>query len=370
MISKDIIIIGSGISGLTIAAGLETDDFLILEARDRMGGRVFTNTNNMDMGAAWLHGCINNPLNKYLDNQNLIAVSNSNPWMHSENMPIKLLSSSGEVPDLSRQSTAIKWRNLAAQIASIPNKSIGDALRDSIQETDDSLIYSFIYMMEVWCGGSVNNIPTSFLQTDEFQNALFGDYGGSHCLFKNGASSILDTIINSAHHNIKNRIQYNKIVTNVVYGNTGVTVYTQNGEAYVCNKLCITVPPGPLKNICFSPPLEAARLHALSQIKMGSYKKVQLEFNRDEVFWGTEPMILTYNPLITGEQYYLHCDNSGDCPFILWNNYMNSKDKPVLEAVFPANMGWKLARLSDEEIIDNVIENLRMCFHNVVEPTS
>ena len=369
MISKDIIIIGSGISGLTIAAGLESDDFLVLEARDRIGGRVYTNTNNMDMGAAWLHGSTNNPLNKYLDNQILIAVSNSNPWMHSENMPIKLLSSSGEVPDLLRQCTAIKWRNLAAQIASIPNKSIGDALRDSIQETDDSLIYSFIYMMEVWCGGSINNIPTSFLKTDEFQSALFGDHSGSHCLFKNGSKTIIDNIIQNAHYNISERILYNQVVTEVVYGNSGVEVYTRDGIKYICDKLCITVPPGPLLDIHFTPPLDPDRIYALSQIKMGSYKKVQLEFDRADVFWSTEPMILTCNPNLSGKSYYLENENSLS-PYILWNNYMYSKNKPILEAVFPANMGWKLTGLRDEEIADMVMTNLRTCYPNVVEPKS
>ena len=37
------IIIGAGISGLTIASGMKHDNFLILEARDRIGGRVYTN---------------------------------------------------------------------------------------------------------------------------------------------------------------------------------------------------------------------------------------------------------------------------------------------------------------------------------------
>ena len=90
--SHNIIIIGSGISGLTIAAGLKNDNFLILEARDRIGGRVFTASNNLDLGAAWLHGSENNPLNKYLDHKSLIPISNSNPWMHPENTPIKYLS--------------------------------------------------------------------------------------------------------------------------------------------------------------------------------------------------------------------------------------------------------------------------------------
>ena len=42
-----IIIIGSGVSGLTIASKIKDNNFLILEARDRIGGRVFTNERNM-----------------------------------------------------------------------------------------------------------------------------------------------------------------------------------------------------------------------------------------------------------------------------------------------------------------------------------
>ena len=70
-----IIIIGSGVSGLTIASKIKDNNFLILEARDRIGGRVFTNERNMDMGAAWIHGSDSNPLNKYLNFDNLILYS-------------------------------------------------------------------------------------------------------------------------------------------------------------------------------------------------------------------------------------------------------------------------------------------------------
>ena len=41
-----IIIIGSGVSGLTIASKIKDTNFLILEARNRIGGRVFTNEKN------------------------------------------------------------------------------------------------------------------------------------------------------------------------------------------------------------------------------------------------------------------------------------------------------------------------------------
>ena len=87
-----ILIIGSGLSGLTIAVGIKNQNFLILEARDRIGGRVFTNENNIDMGAAWLHGSNqDNPLHKFINIDNLIPVSTCNPWMHSENTKIKYM---------------------------------------------------------------------------------------------------------------------------------------------------------------------------------------------------------------------------------------------------------------------------------------
>jgi len=356
-----VIIVGSGISGLTIAAGLESSDFILLEARDRIGGRVLTTSTNMDMGAAWLHGSVDNPLNPYLDQKNLIHVSNSNPWMHPENTPIKYLSDTYviDAPNI------IKWRTLVTRISSMPGISIGEALH--LIKCDDPQIFSFVYLLEVWCGGSVHTIPTSFLESDDFQCALFGDYGGNHSLFKTGASSILDALISSARHDIYERVQYNKVVIKVVYGNAGVEVYTQDGSKYMCDKLCITVPPRPLLNIAFVPPLDAAKIKALTGIKMGSYKKIQLEFDRADVFWGGEPMMLTCSPKTTGKDYYL-----GDavCPYVLWNNYMCSKNKPILEAVCPANVGWKLSGMSDEEIADMMMTNLREFYPAAPEPVS
>ena len=91
--SSPVIIIGAGVSGLTIASKMVDNTLLILEARNRIGGRVFTSDTNIDMGAAWLHGSIDNPLNAFLDFNDLIPVSKCNPWMHSENASIEYMSS-------------------------------------------------------------------------------------------------------------------------------------------------------------------------------------------------------------------------------------------------------------------------------------
>ena len=368
-LEEPIIIIGAGVSGLTIASNLSQQDFLILEARDRIGGRVYTNDKNMDMGAAWIHGSENNPLNKFIDYSNMIPVAKCNPWMHSENTIIKYLSLNGALTEEYRQQIASKWNQIAQKIGlqkdktiyeaflELDNKGFSESKETEIISKED--ISSFLYMIEVWCGGSVKNISTSFLNEDNYQNALFGDYGGSHYLFKNGAKTLLDSIINTANsknqsgNKLTDNILYNQIVTNINYENDYcVEIQTRDNHVYCCSKLCITVPPGPLKDICFSPPLDNLHMKSLSKIKMGSYKKIQLEFCKNEIgdMFGNCPMILTYSP------------------FILWNNYQYSKGKPILEAICPAEAGWALAGQLDEELADNMLSQLRNYYPHLPDP--
>jgi monoamine oxidase len=353
------IIIGAGISGLTIAAGLETPDFLILEARGRIGGRVLTNQDtHLDMGAAWIHGSIDNPLNQFLDyGRDMIPVAPSNPWIHSELASVCHLISSTEnsgfdeskMSEDVRQQIATKWQGVVKQIAAIPGKTIAEACAEVCADVcDDRDIKPFLYMMEVWCGGSVANIPTSYLCGSP------GDYPGSHYLFKNGAITLVDAIVANSKHDIAGRVLVNKVATDIIYGDQGVNIIVADGSQYFCEKLCITIPPGPLLDIRFSPPLTTERRDALSQIKMGSYKKIQLVFEREDVFWTDTPMFLT-------------CERD---KYTMWNNYMYSKNKPVIEAVCPANIGWAMSNQSDEEIMDQIMSNLRTFYPRAPDPVS
>ena len=370
-----IIIIGSGISGLTIASKIKDKDFLILEARNRIGGRVFTNESGMDIGAAWLHGSDANPLNGYLNFDNLIPVSNSNPWMHSENTNIKYMNNKYNLSEEKRQQLASKWNKLASEIGNKHDQTIIKGFEElkanDLNDDEYNDIFSFLYMTEVWCGGSVKNISAGFLNGKNNPNALFGDYAGSHYLFKNGAKSLIDGIIKSSYSSIYDKIKYNQIVTKVVNKDSYVEVHTSNNQTYYCKQLCITIPPGPLKNIEFCPRLDNKRVDSLSRIKMGSYKKVQLEFIEDEVFWHNNqcPMFLTHNSKMSGKEYYLPNNESNEVfPYILWNNYKYSKNKPILEAVFPADIGWKLTGMSDDTIVQMAITQLCNYYPNMPKP--
>lgn len=343
------IIIGAGISGLTLASKMQNEEYIILEARERIGGRVFTNDKNIDDGAAWVHGLCDNPLTNLILSDDLIPVAECNPWMHSENANITYLLGATKGGLIREPGVPLalteKWNELIQRTNEINGSTtIADAF-SFFSEDDD--MRSFLYMIEVWCGGSIKNLPISFLQQSDY--ALFGDYAGSHCLFKKGAK----TLVNTLSKDCLSKIICNQVVTKIIHGPNEVEVHTREGLVYKCNKLCITIPPGPLRDIEFDPPLPPNKVDALAHIKMGSYKKIQLEF--DEVFWNDAPMILTRNE---------------ENEYILWNNYMVSKNMPILEAICPADNGFRLTGKSDEEIVDTVLDHLKLYFKNVPFPKS
>lgn len=381
---------------------------MLLEARDRIGGRVLTGPAKscgakLDSGAAWIHGSVDNPLNELLQRINkncndakfLVPVAGSNPWMHSEDVPVRLLLENGtDLDESKRQELASVWNEIAPELAKYSSKTIIEAFGEYVRSPECTLtdsvvrdLLSFLHLVEVWSGGSVKTLSSSFLtaETDKsYRESLYGDYEGPHSLFAKGATGLVDALIKSCGVDYSDRILLNQIVTEVVREGSFVYVRTSEGRLFKCAHLCVTVPPGPLKEIKFSPPLPQAKVEAINRVKMGSYKKIQLEFADDDVFWAQNyekiPLIITRNFAVDPVEFYLNRENdeskvdgtltvSDLGPYLLWDNYLSMKGYPILEAICPAELGWKLVGKSDEEIVDVVMEVLRMHFPDAPDPS-
>ena len=73
MTHYDVAVIGAGAAGLAAGLALQAagKNFIVLEARDRIGGRAYTDTTTLglpfDCGAHWLHAASQNPFTTIAD---------------------------------------------------------------------------------------------------------------------------------------------------------------------------------------------------------------------------------------------------------------------------------------------------------------
>lgn len=78
----DVIIIGGGMAGLAAANHLlknGIEDFIILEARNRIGGRIISipmKNHNVELGANWIHGVLGNPIFEMAIANSLVNIIN------------------------------------------------------------------------------------------------------------------------------------------------------------------------------------------------------------------------------------------------------------------------------------------------------
>ena len=88
----EVAVIGGGAAGIAAARRLHDAgvDCLLLEARDRLGGRVFTDTRSgypLDLGAGWLHSANVNPWTEIAAKQGKTVDKASPPWMRPSPQP-------------------------------------------------------------------------------------------------------------------------------------------------------------------------------------------------------------------------------------------------------------------------------------------
>jgi monoamine oxidase len=283
----DTIVVGAGVAGLT-AARLLADAgrrVVVLEARDRTGGRVFTDRTDglvTDLGASWIHGITNSPVAAAAKAFGMRTMEFTVGGYQPDSRPIAYYNPDGvRLADDAAQRFASDIYKVDAALATAVATSAADA---SYQDASEIALAS-----QNWDHARTERVR-EFLQhrTEEQDGAWIGnlaahglDYDvidGDEVIFPDGYGRLPDALAAELD------IRLDHVVTAVRWSATGVTVTTEHGAMTASNAV-VTVPVGVLQSADFiiEPSLPEPNAGALSRLTMNAFEKVVLRFPNK--FW-------------------------------------------------------------------------------------
>lgn len=349
---ESILVVGAGMAGLAAARTLHDLGYQVtlLEARDRIGGRVWTShvwsDIPVDLGASWIHGVNNNPLTKLADQIGVIRAETDydNAILYGTDGRVVGHDAELDITHLFNQLIREVYRNAA------PGKTIVEVLestplwRELSSQQRRSIMHLINTTIEHELAGSINEI--SAVSADDAEA-----FSGEDVLFPDGYSAI-------THYLAKDLdIKLEQVVEKISYNNEDVIVKTHQTE-FLADRIIVTLPIGVLKHntVQFEPPLPADKQEAIAVMGAGVLDKLFLKF--PYVFWDKDQEILNWIS-----------DEHGR-----WNEWLNLSpyiNKPVLLGFNAADYARKIEMWSDQEIVADAMDVLKSIYGNdIPEPES
>ncbi|MDD9989863.1 MAG: FAD-dependent oxidoreductase [Spirochaetaceae bacterium] len=268
---QKIVIIGAGTAGLSAAGELYAEGFedvVLLEARDRIGGRVWTENvgaNPVDLGASWIQGTRGNPITE-IARKHDIETRRSDYGNSVEH--------GGAATPATRRAVAA-LRGLARER---PDASLQSAFERYL--ATHTLSDAEQRYIAYWINTTIEHEYAADASDLSFKSIDGGSgYGGGDVVFPGGYRQIVDVLAAGRDIRLRNA------VAEVDYAGDTIVVTTAAGATFEAARVIVTVPLGVLKKggISFSPPLPTWKRQAIDRLKMGVLNKTVLLF--DDVFW-------------------------------------------------------------------------------------
>jgi monoamine oxidase len=258
----DVCIVGAGISGLAACQRLQQAglSFIVLEAKDRIGGRFKAHTRSdfvYDEGAHWLHCADQNPLIEILKPQSPIYVKKP-----------------GEIY-FATQSEFLGGRE-SQRVWRFYQKVWTQIERGGSSRGEDRPVSTVVndprwdmYFNSVFAS-TVGTVPTR-VSIREMANYVDSEFDFA---VESGLGHQLTTAFSMIP------VRYGQRVVEVESGEN-VRLRSAAGDTVSARCCLLTVPPPVMTRIKFSPPLPTAHQNSLDTIRMGLLETVAMEFYED-----------------------------------------------------------------------------------------
>ena len=280
--SGQTIVIGAGIAGLAAAQALVAGGqrVVVLESRDRIGGRLWTSNRwsglPVDLGASWIHGVKRNPITALAD----AAGAQRLQTRYDRSLTLDATGRSLDLDAVTERAEAM----IEAARADIEDDDQDVSLRQAVEQSpgwrkaDPAERRLFRHIINATCEQEYGG-DWGALSAWNFDAAK--EFGGGDVLFPDGYGQI------AAHLARGLDIRLNEPVTRI---DPGARVVTALGS-HAADQVVVTLPLGVLQAApaLFGDSLAPARQAALTALRMGLLNKCWLRFDRvqwpDDVDW-------------------------------------------------------------------------------------
>lgn len=336
-----IAVIGAGIAGATAARALADRGFdvVVVEARDRIGGRVHTVTDGswpfpVELGVATLFGDAAPALRGALA---LAGVSTVRLGGDVEARTADGTATDLTAPLAAALATAAAWpagdgdgrsaREVFAESGADDVSSTPDAMGVS---DADRVAYLLDEILPARYGAEAGDLARSQIGDDLLPVDATLVTGGLET-FVTGLLDDLDVLRGST-------------VVSVQYGDQGVGLRLATGESLSADRVVSTLPLGVLKEgaVEFSPSLPAGYTAAIDALGMGDQETLWLRFDR--AFWSTEATV------------WAVLDDTA--AYRLFVNLLPATGEPILVALTGGDSADATAALDDDAAVEAALTSL------------
>ncbi|WP_420369241.1 flavin monoamine oxidase family protein [Curtobacterium sp. L1-20] len=343
----DVVVVGAGIAGLATARALSRSgrSVVVLEARDRVGGRTWTDSAlgvPVDLGASWIHGIDGNPLWDLASAFGIDTVEYTVGSFQFDGRPIAWHDPSGvRLSDDAARAFAADLHTVDAVLHSVvadaaPGTTYAAAVATALATLGwtgpraERVTEYTTHRSEDLCGAPATLLDAHGLDEEHV--------AGDEVVFPGGYGQYAAALADGLD------VRLAAVVRSVSSSDSSVTVGVADGRAFTAQHAVVTVPLGVLQagDVTFDPPLPEPVAGAIGRLGMGVYDKVFLRF--PERFW---------------DDWVIRQQGPAGVDWHSWYDMSRVTGQPVLAALVGGSGARRLETRSDDAVVAEAVAALR-----------